>query len=416
MTSGQFEWYLRRCCEDELIERKDRSVRTRAQALSAIGALDEQSADAVLAGYATAHRLRRGDEHDHDHDGGVASALLGELTFRRAATTIDQPWGSVRIRSLVTSDDETSIAVEVNSSDQHADNPFRDIFRGRNTVEIRDARRKRHDAHFNGGGSDGDLSGHLVVHPALRRDTAWITVLDHRVDLAPPPDDVTVEIVEAPATLSTSERAARYLTRCLALTDRAGFYGGADPVQVVVDTYIDCDVLSADSPAVAESLALAALFVGGRSSSVVPRSGAGARRRRRRAHRGNGAHDGGDGGDGAVGTRLIGLTTPTFDGIRIAVVALTADHDHFGIEFRAGGPGTAKAPQHGLPFTVTARDDVGNHYVGQAQNWGSRSDGLTAEVGFDTPLDSRATVLDLHLGMITSEAVVRIPLSWDDAS
>lgn len=408
VTSAHIESYLRRRCEDELIERRTMSVRERAQALTAIGVLDQQVADAVLDGYATARRLRsRGGQFEHfvDHGHGYPSPLLGELTFRRCTATISKPWGSVTMHSLVTSDAETSIDIRITGSDDPAGNPFADRFMGRSTVEIRDDRRTLHHAHFSGGGDDTELSGRLEITPALRRDTAWLTVLDQRIELSPAPDDVTVEIIGAPDTLSTSERAARYLARCLELGAGTHSHDDQDLARVAMDTFLECGVLARDSLAVTSVPALADLLAGGQ-----PPVGGGRWARHPFGRRGQRS------GKGPTGTRLVAVTTPVFDGMRVGLLTLSSTAGQFGFGFRAGGPGTAHAPRHGLPFAVTARDDLGNDYTGEPDSWGSGGDGITGDVTFHTPLDRRATMLDLRLATAGSEAVAHIPLIWDAAT
>ena len=112
--------------------------------------------------------------------------------------------------------------------------------------------------------------------------------------------------------------------------------------------------------------------------------------------------------------------TPEFDGHFVAVYCVESGADGFTVEAAVSPadvehhPGNVDLEDRSLIWW--ARDDLGNHYLG---NWnGSRWDGeiKTGTLAFSPTLDPRARRLDVLPTGQTARAEISFPLNWGGGS
>ena len=109
---------------------------------------------------------------------------------------------------------------------------------------------------------------------------------------------------------------------------------------------------------------------------------------------------------------MLGAVTPLFDGISVAVNTLVASEEDltFEVETRPDVAGmfdlTLESPQ----VAWWARDDAGNHYLGDAGSWQSDGRRGSGTIMFEAGMDPKATQLDLMPTGPTERAVISIPL------
>jgi hypothetical protein len=399
------EWYLRRCGEDELLAGMPSSLEARARALIAVGLLSMDTARSIVDIYGRARALR-GFDDDRGH--AMPQLPANSLTPPRVSTcrrTFEQPWGSVRVNFVSSNAQQTKISVTIAGSPIGSPRSHRHYQPGGlPTIIITDDRGKRHSTNFSGGGSDDELTGHLSVTPGLRPDTAWIKLFGEKIDLTASPSDVSVTVESLPTDLSLEALAANYLVRLVESGTR--WHDGSDEVSVAITTFVECGVLTSGADVIAQALAGEQLLRGGSVQSAVPPE----RWRSVLSRRGR--------NDGPIGARVVGVTTPVFDDIRVAVLELRSSESTFEIEFEAGGKlgGPRRSSLGQRMFATSAVDDRHNRYLGHFQHFGTGSDGMYGVIEFAAPLDPQASVLELQIAAETAQALIRIPVTWEGAA
>ena len=251
---------------------------------------------------------------------------------------------------------------------------------------------------FSGGGSDVEWHGHLTAGTPLHPDTAWIEVDGVRIELADelPAIEVTVE------PLPEQDPAWGHLWCSVAVPDRMHDRSGS--VELAIEALLAAGVIESNDPRLDELRAIVDRFSGG----SVP-----GRRGRRipkpwRSLRSYGAFS-----IVRQGEAVLGAVTPLFDGITVAVTSLLASEEGFSLEVEtrpdvSGGPFhlSLDSPQ----VAWWARDDIGNHYLGDAGSWGSSDDHGSGTILFEAGLDPKAKRLELMPTGPTERAVIVVPL------
>ncbi len=115
---------------------------------------------------------------------------------------------------------------------------------------------------------------------------------------------------------------------------------------------------------------------------------------------------------------VAGVTTPEFDGITVAVLAVRSAEEGFSADVETV-PGVAHSH---WPSGVADRpilawwaaDDRGHHYLGQHGGWHYSGEHGGGQIEFWPALDPAAKVLDIMPTTMTARAVIRVPLHWDE--
>jgi hypothetical protein len=110
---------------------------------------------------------------------------------------------------------------------------------------------------------------------------------------------------------------------------------------------------------------------------------------------------------------VLGVVTPLFDRMTVAVNTLAASENDFTLEVET------QPDVSGGPFDLTlesqqvawwARDDLGHHYLGEVGSWGSSGSHGAGSIAFEAGLDPKAKRLDLMPTGPTERAVIAVPL------
>jgi hypothetical protein len=116
----------------------------------------------------------------------------------------------------------------------------------------------------------------------------------------------------------------------------------------------------------------------------------------------------------------VSAVTPPIDGVSVALTTLESAPDGWMITAEVtpdvvAHMAFAQAARHrGLAWW--ARDDRGNHYLGESRSWSGGGDLGAGEIAFWPTLDPQATELVVMPTAETKRAVIRLPLVWDAAS
>lgn len=391
------EVYLRRCAEDDLTlmagDDDAGQLQDRARALVLVGLLERESARAILSGHARA-RMMRGLPAHPVRTGAVEPAAVEQYRVCECSGAVELSGATILPRLAVLSAERTRIAITLRGSGakgrrrhlRHAVLP---------RLSLRDDTGRTVHAGFSGGGGDDDWDGWFTASPGLSSDTEWIEIDKTRIPLRDVDSDATASIEGIlAADASMEQRATRYLEHWLDVA-----YGDYDEtsIRVVADTLIRCGALSADVPAARQVLELDDPL---RSQAAAPTMS-----RYRARPPGGPAHE---------DSRVIGVSTPPFDGIALLLTELRSERHRFSVaiegtgrvEFRGHDHGDFDAPR----MTVTATDDLGNLYrggIGELRHSESRFAGT---VEFNEPLTARAGSLDVRFSTESARAVVHIPL------
>lgn len=406
-------------------------------ALVAVGAITAGEAQAIVDDYQRALSYRRG-EHPHRRfvrASRSASARspghrLGALRVVACGRLIEQPWGQLFLRYLVLRSDSTSLHVGMSASPATPGPATRSLRPGfasatsrtRMTrsgpgarvsgaglpqqLSLTDDRGTTVSAGLSGSGNDHEWDGEFETRPGLAQETAWIEVLGERVELPADPGpfpDVWVE------PLTARDPAVAYLWALVAI--RTEFHG-PDTLESSIETLVAAGSLASGDPAIAEVRAVAAHLSRGRGGAraaghqgPLPEPW-----RSMMARRGRGG-----GPDGLV---VAGVTTPEFDGITAAVLAVRSEDEGFAadVEMVPGLPHWrwlhASVDQPLLAWW--AADDRGHHYLGRHGSWQSSPDHSGGQIEFWPALDPAARVLDIMPTTRAARAVIRVPLEWGE--
>jgi hypothetical protein len=419
MSGFDAELYLRLAAERLLAAGSDpyrqhevSPLTVAAQALAAAGRVDEHAVTAVLDDYVLASALR-GDmlgrhrlAHDSDDEAESAVAVkpLGAPRVVSCDRELELTAGTLHVGHVRLRKGETTIAVVLNTAKPGRRRRGRRMMpAGPPSVTLTDDRGTRRTAHLSGSTSDTQWEGHLHAQPGLAIDTAFIEIDGERIDLEGdvPPAEVWIE--ELPAL----DPALRHLWQCVTPTNHMH----SEPVvEPAIDALVASGALSAEDPALAEVRAVAeatgrSMRFGGpapkRSKLPEPWRSVLSRPNRR----------------GPVGTIVISATSPVFDGFAVAVSALQSDEESWTIDVEVA-PGMEVFSPFASPrarvrqLVWWAADDRRHHYLGRLSGWSGDEDHGSGSIEFETPLDPKASYVDLQATASTHRAVVRVPLEW----
>jgi hypothetical protein len=446
VTEFDAELYLRLAAERTLLDApgsdghaEDSPLDVAGHALVAVGAITAGAAQAVVGDYHLALAYRRG-EHPARHLRSLRSGPAGgsprpSLTALRAVPCwrlIEQPWGQLFLRYLVLRSGSTSLHVEMRaaaappgparlstrSGFASAVSRTRVARRGPVPVarvggpgfpqqlSLTDDRGTTVSAGLSGGGNDSEWDGEFEASPGLAEETTWIEVLGERLELPTAPSSPAEAWVEP---LGGQDPALAYLwARVAAMTE----FHAAPNVESSIEALVAAGSLAPSDPALAEVRSVAAQPSrrGGRARTAGHPGPFPEPWRSLLARRG---HAG-----GPEGLVVAGVTTPEFDGITVAVLAVRSAEEGFSADVE-----TVPGLRHWRMFRTAvdepilawwAADDRGHHYLGQPGSWHSGQDHGGGQIEFWPALDPAAKVLDIMPTTMATRAVIRVPLDWGE--
>jgi hypothetical protein len=403
-------------------------------ALVAVGAITGGQARAIVDQYQLALSYRGGEHPRHQFvrasrsaSGSSPGHRLSALRAMACGRLIERPWGQLFLRYLVLRADSASLHVGMRASPATSGPATRSRHSGfasatsrtrvgpgarvsgpglPQQLSLTDDRGTTVPAGLSGSGNDHEWDGEFEAGPGLAQDTAWIEVLGERVELPAEPASSPGVWVE-PST--AQDPAVAYLWALVAIRDE---FHGPDTLESSIEALVAAGSLASGDPAIAEVRAVAA---------HLSRGSGGARAaghpgplpepwRSMMARRGRGG-----GPDGLV---MAGVTSPEFDGITAAVLAVRSEDEGFSadVEMVPGLPhgrwSQASVDQPILSWW--AADDRGHHYLGRQGSWQSSQDHSGGQIVFWPALDPAARVLDIMPTTMAARAVTRVPLEWGE--
>lgn len=422
MTVISAETYARRCAEDELAEphgpEEDRpgGLFEVMRALVFVGLLDRDVADAVQTAYRRAE-WARGRHRYLGYHGGQQTRSPAPPRVCRGNADVEIAGATVSVRLVSFGEHSTRIATTVReaaaggaSAQRHRHHSFLDV----HEIAVRADKGRKQDAHLSDSDGDGgpEWHGWYETHPGLSRDTAWIEIEGTRIPLedVEPDSSVTVEELGSEAD-SVEKRATRYLEHCRDSSVPHGHpHDHGRSVTDAADALVACGALSADQVNV---------IIGDPNDPGSTRS---------QFAGGGGGWWGSPGmshqvptrGRRAADAKVLGVTTPTFDGIAICVVELGRSPEGFRVELE--GWGALELPHHGgagldtprLVFSAT--DDAGTRYRGFLAEHGRSDDHFQGTARFHPALPADASTVDLEFTTERTRAVVQVPLGPESRS
>lgn len=425
------ELYLRMAGEQLLVDGMSgpwgSELNDAARALLAVGAIDLATARAVCDDYALALSLRgRGAPVGW---GGAAAPppAQGQLPVGprivACERAIPQPWGLLTVHYAVLRSDATMLKVSLaRDAIQAGKRGGRSTRLGGGalaasgwhppTISVADDRGTSTMATFTtGGGSDLEWEATYTARPGLVQDAGWIELLGERVVCTERPahGEVTVEPIPG-------DPAHRFLWHQVG---RSSFRPGeVVDLPAVVDALEACGSLAAGDPdsAAAQSVATALQGTVFPFAPGGPPAGMGGPvgslpEPWRSMLKGRGR------AGGPLGSVVVDVRTPVFDGISAGLMVLDSNESGFSLDVELNGPVAYQRPYTGAIDRVDvnwqATDDRGNHYLGGMGQWHSSDHGSGGAVQFWPALDPKARWLDLAVSTIRTRAVVRVQLAWD---
>jgi hypothetical protein len=366
-----------------------------AQALVAVGAISPDAARAVLADYGVPEAPAP----------AAAAEPLPRYT-RMVTLDADVPAaeGVIHLRYATFDERGISIAARYLAHPEHRgrrDDWIRvpsNLPSGLAPLVVGDDRGTEVPLQFSGSGNDDRWSAMLgSEHARVAPDTAWLALYGVRVACR----DATTSAEISIEPTADADPARAHLWRRLTTDERAVTRSARPPF---VDALVAAGALAADDPDLDRFAALRHELPGpfGDERPVrqmdpsMPEPWASLLRRRGRT-------------DGPSGILQIGAETPAFDDHRVGVDVLESGPRSFTVVVResprASKLGHETRAVEDRQVIWWARDDHGNHYLAHADNHGDQT--------FRTPLDPRATRLDLLPTTVHGRAVISIPLRWE---
>jgi len=313
---------------------------------------------------------------------------------------IEQQGGALDVRYVLLSAAATEVGVtqHVSSSGRHGHMAM--VHGSGPSATLADDRGTSVRSYFSGGGSESEWSGRLHAEKPLSPDTAWIEIDGVRIELTDelPALEVTVE------PLPEQDPAWGHLWCSVAVPDR--MHDRSSTVELAIEALLAAGAIQEDDPRLDELRGVVDHYGGG----AMPRRH---RRRRRMPEPWRSLRTYGASAGALRGEAVLGVATPLFDGITVAITTLSASGEGFWIEVEtrpdvSGGPFdlSLESPQ----VAWWARDDAGNHYLGDSGSWGSSDDQGSGTIEFQAGLDPKATQLELMPTGPTERAVIVVPL------
>lgn len=415
MSDGiRAEMHLRLLAEQNLLDGGGHHpfggpVLSAAEALVAVGAVEQQLAEAIVRDFDLACYLRSrgGRPFFRSNAGAVAPPV--DLPSRRVSacrSQIEVSGWRVQVRYAVLGDDMTMLGVHATQLSPTVAGP------PGLQVPLADDRGRTTTADFSGGGGPAGFEGVLTARVPLARDTAWIRMGSHRIELvAGDPPRPPVRIEELPP----ADPALAYLWGRLATSRRHTGPDGAD-LEAAIGALVHVGMLDPDSPDiphlhdVSQTLLHPARMMGRGlawsrpSSSTLPEPWASLAATLRRPPP-----------QGPAGLVAVGSVTPPIDGAVIVMVEAVISHpDHFEIRV-ATSPGVSVHPGMSLgepSLAWWARSDRGGVYLGTTGNWGGGPQHSQGTLMFWPALDPGCRQLELMPTGRRERAVIPIPLAW----
>ncbi|MGH3068175.1 MAG: hypothetical protein ACRDND_00575 [Streptosporangiaceae bacterium] len=439
MAQSDAELYLRLTGERALLDRfsdgdpsENAALDAAAHALVAVGAMMAGAAQAIVDDYDLASAYRTGQRQRHHR--ALQRAARKAATSRRAQPAlravpchrlIEQPWGQLILRYVVLSDEVTDLHVTMRPVPPPEGRSRSAAYRGRlagggprpwgagsyrtglglpGQVTVADDRGTTSTASFSGGGGITEWHGEYQARPPLAPDTAWIDVYGERIEL-PGPSSGRAEVRVEPC--PDGDPAHGYLRARLASLAESHSSGA---METAIEALVAAGTLPPGDPAIAEVRAVADVLFAGHgpapgSTTALPEPWRSMLPRR------------GQGG-GPQGEVAVGATTPPFDGITLAILAVRSADESFTADVEVI---PALMYSHwagdsvGTPLVAwRAEDDRGHHYLGQQAEWHSAPDRSGGQIQFWPALDPAARVLDITPTTMAARAVIRVPLEWGE--
>ncbi len=429
MTAFDAELYLRLAGERTLLGGGSHSrgwwndeLKTAADALVAIDAVERETAQRVVDDYALASALREeGHAHHlamhHAFQQGPYAQPTQPLRPRRVIPCrrrIDHSAGTIEVRYVSLGDEVTSVGVRFRPAHTQSRRGGGTLTFGRGgpwgaggppQLTLKDDRGTTTSSDFSGGGSDSEWDGRYEADTPLATDTTWIEIDGERIDLVEQPLPTEVRVEE----FSDDDLTHRYLWHRIAVADHFHHHDAA-AVELAAEALLAAGALAVDDPTLADVQAVAeALGDGrrtGRLARQLPEPWSSLFARRRRA---NGQH----------GVVTVGAVSPEFDGIYLAVTTLESSREGFTVEVELtgalGGGGPFETEVGGTQIAWWAADDLGNHYLGEMAGWSSSGDHADGTIEFSPPLDRSASRLRLMPTTLRARCVIDFPLQWSQA-
>jgi hypothetical protein len=433
MTDFDAELYLRLIGERLIIEGEghhpwESGLTVPARALLAIGSIEVEDAQRVIEDYEVALGLRNENylQHRAAFQTWRAGASGGPPQMRPVLESqrvlpldheIELEDGSLYVSHVALGEDNTRIGAswEGRPSRQARRSSRLAMMHGSwgpPEFTVGDDQGSSVTASFSGGGSDVQWNGHLEVDPPLARDTAWIEIDGHRIDLVDDPPEVEVSVEDVPDASSPMA----YLWHEVA--GSSDFGPGRGNLDSAIDALLAAGALSPDDPELGQlRLVLPALehshfmFRGG--GTTIPHTKLPERWRSLFSRIDV------NGGEGETLTMAVGALTPEFDGIQLLVSVLRSSGEGFATEVTlVGSPGGRRSFTPDLEeqrLVWWARDDRGNWYLGQIGDWSGGDGTGEGSVMFWPNLDHDATTLELMPTTARAVCKIRIPLRWPTA-
>jgi hypothetical protein len=439
VTESGAELYLRLTGERALLDRgtdrdpsENAALDAAAHALVAVGALTDAAAQAIVDDYDLACAYRTGEHYRHHRalrraarkaatPGPALPALRAVPCYR----LIEQPWGQLILRYVVLSHELTSLHVTMRPVPLPEGQSRPAAYRGRlaggaprprgagghrirlglpEKLTVAADRGTTSTASFSGGGGDAAWHGEFQAVPPLAPGTAWIDVYGERIALTGPSSGrAEVRVEPCP----DGDPARRYLRARLASLAQSQ---SADAMETAIEALVAAGTLLPADPAIAEVRAVVDRLVAGHvatpgSAAALPEPWRSMLPRRSQ-------------GGGPLGQVVVGATTPPFDGITAAILAVHSADESFTADVEVV-PGLMHWHQGGeavdTPLVAWwAADDRGHHYLGQQGRWHFSPDRAGGEIEFWPALDPAARVLDVRPSTMAERAVIRVPLEWDE--
>ncbi|HTZ94022.1 MAG TPA: hypothetical protein VMB74_16645 [Streptosporangiaceae bacterium] len=431
-------WYRGRGYQSPPAEQCAQRINTLASIFAAVGAISAETETDVTAGFAAALAARGRIEPD---------ALLGSHMLRRwpmrrprgaqlasAGPLSAHPVGlpatgeiegvPVRFYLGVLVTDRGSMTLTIQArlqaskiAQDHRRRQHDPMFHALNETTAVDDRGRTYDLHFSGGGGDTEWDGLLHLHPAPAAGVRWLDMTLPGADLLRVPMDARPADLRVATAAVTTTAADRFLDAHTAGVLARGATGAAEmladdrsDLPGVAGDLLASGVLTANSESV-RRLAAAARYVGaklhGALAGIEP---------------GDMPADwisllaGSDRADGPAGVIPVAAVLPEVDGAQCVIAELVSGKDAAKMQVHARGwpeprfGGGARIEQ----FWWSARDDLGGWYFLGEGGGSFSNDEADLELRFSPAIDPKARALDLILTGPTTQAVVTVPLNWQE--
>jgi hypothetical protein len=390
-----------------------------ADALAAVGAIDEEVAETVVANHVIALELRRRiagpmfrfKMHRRPTAAPPAGPFRAIGLASRTAFDLGGRPAEVSVLGLVTAPNRAVLTIAAKPPKPTLEDEFAsDLF---DSVSAVDNQGTRYSAGFSGGGGaeewDGDLELHPVPGPAVR----W---LDMTFWPGTPPVRINFDHAQSPPEpmiepLPSADLAERYVDRLAEqLLERHSHWPRRE-INDVTSTLLGAEVIKADSPAIARLVTLARR-IGADPPAELAEAG-----EEELPERWRSVLENADQQDGPNGLAPVGAVLPELDGARWVIAGLRSRPDSADLGIRGWGVQHRHYRRHvasALPsgFGLWAHDNAGRWHVASSAGGGWGGGHTDLRLRLTPPLHPHATCLDVILTGKTGKVMVTLPLEW----